>query len=97
MNVIGTREDVRTLLHEAGHAFHVFESHVQPLLWQDASPYDGIPIRAVALAGRQLLRYGLPPDMLVLQALYARNVLRNSPVKSGSCAGPSLRHGRRDV
>lgn len=34
MNSAGVREDVTTLLHEAGHAFHAFESHQQPLIWQ---------------------------------------------------------------
>jgi oligoendopeptidase F len=27
-------DDVMTLLHEAGHAFHAFASHRQPLIWQ---------------------------------------------------------------
>jgi oligoendopeptidase F len=27
-------DDVMTLLHEAGHAFHAFASHAQPLIWQ---------------------------------------------------------------
>ena len=27
-------DDVNTLLHEAGHAFHAFASHAQPLIWQ---------------------------------------------------------------
>ncbi len=30
MNAVGTHNDVQTMLHEAGHAFHVFESNVQP-------------------------------------------------------------------
>jgi oligoendopeptidase F len=27
-------DDVMTLLHEAGHAFHAFAAHAQPLIWQ---------------------------------------------------------------
>ena len=34
MNAAGTMEDVMTLLHESGHAFHAFTSHSLPYLWQ---------------------------------------------------------------
>lgn len=34
MNGAGTAGDVRTLFHEAGHAFHAFESLQLPYLWQ---------------------------------------------------------------
>ena len=34
MNAVGLLEDVMTLLHEAGHCFHSFAAHEQPLLWQ---------------------------------------------------------------
>jgi len=34
MNAVGLVDDVNTLLHEAGHAFHVFASHSQPFIWQ---------------------------------------------------------------
>jgi oligoendopeptidase F len=34
MNAVGIDEDVTTLLHEAGHAFHAFAAHAHPLLWQ---------------------------------------------------------------
>jgi oligoendopeptidase F len=34
MNAVGLVDDVNTLLHEAGHAFHAFASHTQPLIWQ---------------------------------------------------------------
>jgi oligoendopeptidase F len=34
MNAAGVMEDVTVLLHEAGHAFHAFISHAQPLIWQ---------------------------------------------------------------
>jgi oligoendopeptidase F len=37
MNAAGVDADVRTLLHEAGHAFHNFEKlAAQPLVWQQA-------------------------------------------------------------
>ncbi|HSU84522.1 MAG TPA: M3 family oligoendopeptidase [Thermoanaerobaculia bacterium] len=34
MNAVGLVDDVMTLLHEAGHAFHALASHRQPLIWQ---------------------------------------------------------------
>lgn len=34
MNAVGLMDDVMTLLHEAGHAFHTFASHPLPLIWQ---------------------------------------------------------------
>lgn len=34
MNAVGLADDVNTLLHEAGHAFHAFAAHRQPLIWQ---------------------------------------------------------------
>jgi oligoendopeptidase F len=34
MNAAGVMNDVMTLLHEGGHAFHAFASHKQPLVWQ---------------------------------------------------------------
>jgi oligoendopeptidase F len=34
MNAVGMTDDVNTLLHEAGHAFHAFASHPLPLIWQ---------------------------------------------------------------
>jgi oligoendopeptidase F len=34
MNGSGVLDDVMTLLHEAGHSFHSFAAHQQPLIWQ---------------------------------------------------------------
>jgi oligoendopeptidase F len=34
MNAVGLVDDVMTLLHEAGHAFHAFAAHSLPLIWQ---------------------------------------------------------------
>ena len=34
MNAAGVMEDVQTLLHEAGHAFHAFAADAKPLIWQ---------------------------------------------------------------
>lgn len=34
MNSVGVRDDVRTMLHESGHAFHVFETNALPYIQQ---------------------------------------------------------------
>ena len=34
MNAVGVADDVNTLVHEAGHSFHDFAAHKQPLIWQ---------------------------------------------------------------
>jgi oligoendopeptidase F len=34
MNAVGLVDDVMTLMHEAGHAFHAFAAHALPLIWQ---------------------------------------------------------------
>lgn len=34
MNAVGVVDDVMTLMHESGHAFHAFAAHAQPLIWQ---------------------------------------------------------------
>lgn len=34
MNAAGTLDDVMTLFHEAGHAFHAFAAHSRALIWQ---------------------------------------------------------------
>ncbi len=34
MNSVGVRDDVRTMLHESGHAFHVFETNYLPYIQQ---------------------------------------------------------------
>ena len=34
MNAVGVRDDVRTMLHESGHAFHVFETNHLPYIHQ---------------------------------------------------------------
>ncbi|MHB8648447.1 MAG: M3 family oligoendopeptidase [Thermomicrobiales bacterium] len=52
MNAVGVNGDVETLLHEAGHAFHVFEAHHIPLYWQ-RSP--GSEMAEVASMSMELL------------------------------------------
>lgn len=53
MNATGTDSDVRTLLHEAGHAFHTFEVHAsQPLTFQR---HPGAEMAEVASMSMELL------------------------------------------
>ncbi|MCC6464688.1 MAG: M3 family oligoendopeptidase, partial [Planctomycetes bacterium] len=49
MNAVGVDGDVRTLLHEGGHAFHAFESAGQPLL-----PYRGAPMEFCEVASMSM-------------------------------------------
>jgi oligoendopeptidase F len=52
MNAVGLDEDVRTLLHEAGHAFHSFEASKLPLLFQR---HPGSEMAEVASMSMELL------------------------------------------
>ncbi|NOT07694.1 MAG: M3 family oligoendopeptidase [Gemmatimonadales bacterium] len=64
MNASGVLEDVMTLLHEAGHAFHAFASHEQPLIWQRHPGAEAAELASMSmelLAGSHL---GPPAGML---------------------------------
>jgi oligoendopeptidase F len=52
MNGAGTHDDVQTLLHELGHAFHVFETASLPFIWQQNPPME---FAEVASMGMELL------------------------------------------
>ncbi len=52
MNAVGIAQDVDTLLHEAGHAFHVFEGHHIPLYWMR---HPGSEMAEVASMSMELL------------------------------------------
>lgn len=52
MNAVGTHEDVQTLLHEAGHAFHAFEAFALPYIQQRAV---GLEFCEVASMGMEFL------------------------------------------
>lgn len=49
MNAVGTAGDVRTLLHEAGHAFHVFETRPLPYYQQRGSPIEFAEVASMAM------------------------------------------------
>lgn len=52
MNAVGTQDDVQTLLHEGGHAFHFMEARRNPLWWNQNSPME---FCEVASMGMELL------------------------------------------
>lgn len=52
MNAVGLAGDVQTLLHESGHAFHIFEAAPLPLLWQR---HYGMEMAEVASMSMELL------------------------------------------
>lgn len=49
MNAVGTDRDVRTLLHELGHAFHVFEAADLPYIWQRRSPMEFAEVASMTM------------------------------------------------
>ncbi len=49
MNSTGTGADIRTLFHEAGHAFHNFERNKLPYLPQKASPMEFNEVASMAM------------------------------------------------
>ncbi|HEX6386897.1 MAG TPA: M3 family oligoendopeptidase [Anaerolineae bacterium] len=49
MNGVGIHDDVQTMLHEAGHAFHVFETVALPLVWQTEVPMEFCEVASMAM------------------------------------------------
>ena len=49
MNGVGVHDDVQTMLHEAGHAFHVFETAALPLYWQADKPMEFAEVASMAM------------------------------------------------
>ncbi len=60
MNAVGLAGDVRTLLHEAGHAFHVFETRPLPYHQQRSAPmeFNEVASMAMELLAAPYLRRG---------------------------------------
>ena len=59
MNAVGVHDDVSTLVHEAGHAFHAFAAHGHPYVWQRSSGHEAAELASMSmelLAGRWLAR-----------------------------------------
>lgn len=49
MNAVGTHEDVQTLLHEGGHAFHVFETNHLPYFQQKRIGLEFMEVASMAM------------------------------------------------
>ncbi|MCA9950211.1 MAG: M3 family oligoendopeptidase [Anaerolineales bacterium] len=49
MNGVGTHDDVQTMLHEAGHAFHVFETADLPYIWQAEPPMEFCEVASMSM------------------------------------------------
>lgn len=49
MNGAGTHDDVQTMLHEAGHAFHAFESFSLPYIWQMDVPMEFCEVASMSM------------------------------------------------
>lgn len=59
MNAVGVHDDVSTLVHEAGHAFHAFAAHSHPYVWQRSSGHEAAELASMSmelLAGCYLAR-----------------------------------------
>jgi oligoendopeptidase F len=49
MNAVGVPDDVRTLLHEAGHSFHDFAAHGQPYVWQRSVTHEAAELASMSM------------------------------------------------
>ncbi|MEA3336986.1 MAG: M3 family oligoendopeptidase [Chloroflexota bacterium] len=49
MNAVGTHQNVSTLLHEGGHAFHVMESQHQPLIWNHNAQMEFCEVASMSM------------------------------------------------
>jgi oligoendopeptidase F len=49
MNAVGTESDVRTLLHEGGHAFHTFATRQEPILSYRHAPMEFCEVASMAM------------------------------------------------
>ena len=81
MNASGVLQDVTTLLHEAGHAFHAFASHERPLIWQRHPGSEAAELASMSmefLAGRwmaQPVGYLPEGDAIIAQLEHFEDVL----------------------
>ena len=81
MNAVGLVDDVNTLLHEAGHAFHAFAAHQQPLIWQRHPGSEAAELASMSmelLAAPHLTQpvgYFTPEDALSARLEHLEDVL----------------------
>ncbi|HEX2781229.1 MAG TPA: M3 family oligoendopeptidase [Gemmatimonadaceae bacterium] len=85
MNAVGVHDDVSTLVHEAGHAFHAFAAHAHPYVWQRSSGHEAAELASMSmelLAGRYLARpegYYSVADAALAQIEHLEDVLYALP------------------
>ena len=49
MNAVGTHSDVQTMIHEGGHAFHVFESADLPYATKETLEWNLLEVASMAM------------------------------------------------
>jgi oligoendopeptidase F len=49
MNAVGVHDDVSTLIHEAGHAFHAFATSPIPYLWQRSTGHEAAELASMTM------------------------------------------------
>ncbi len=49
MNAVGVPDDVQTLVHEAGHSFHDFATHILPLSWQRRVGHEAAELASMSM------------------------------------------------
>ena len=64
MNASGVMEDVTTMLHEAGHAFHAFASREQPMVWQRHPGAEAAELASMSMELLAAPELGPPAGML---------------------------------
>lgn len=65
MNAVGTQDDVQTMLHEGGHAFHAFATRDEPLIAYRSAPIEFSEVASMAmelLGGRFLEEFHTSAD-----------------------------------
>ena len=70
MNAVGTAGNVETLLHEGGHAFHVFEFTDLPYVQQMTIPHEFAEVASMSmeLLSAPYLVSGQPPTAVSTQS-----------------------------
>jgi oligoendopeptidase F len=64
MNAAGVLEDINTLLHEVGHAFHAFAAHPLPYVWQRHPGAEAAELASMTMELLAARHLGPPAGML---------------------------------
>ena len=64
MNAAGVLEDINTLLHESGHAFHAFAAHALPYVWQRHPGAEAAELASMTMELLAARHLGPPSGML---------------------------------